>query len=326
MSKPQPRLGRGLSAILGPPSAGSPPRTGDPPARDVAPMITAASPGAGPGVTVSATAGGAGLTELPLASIVPNRGQPRALFSQESLQSLAESIRAQGILQPILVRAAGADGTHEILAGERRWRAATLAGLERVPVIIREASSAEALEIALVENLQREDLTPLERATAYRTYVESFHVTVDQLAERLGESRSNTSNYLRLLSLHQEIQDMLTAGQIAMGQARAIAGIHDPQRQLGLARLAVRRNLSVRQVEQLARGDDRFQPTAATSERASNRRHLSDVERGLSQAMGLPVIVVPGRRKNSGRVMIRYNSLEEFDRIAERLGGSAVLE
>ena len=169
-----------------------------------------------------------------------------------ALAALAESVRSQGILQPIVVRNTG-DHAYELVAGERRWRAAKMADLQTVPAIIREFSDAESFEAALVENLQREDLAPLERAAAYQHYLDAFGGTIEDFAKRLGESRANVSNYLRLLKLRPEICFMLGSGELNMGHARAIAGITDSQRQLSVARLAARRNLSVRQVEELAR-------------------------------------------------------------------------
>jgi ParB family chromosome partitioning protein len=180
----------------------------------------------------------------------------------------------------------------------------------------------------LIENLQRQDLGPLERAAAYQHYLDSFGGTIDDLGRRISESRANVSNYLRLLKLHSEIRDLLAAGELGMGQARAVAAIADHQRQLAVARLAIRRNLSVRQVEELARSAATApdEAVAAPIEAPKRSRHVLDVEQALSRATGMRVRLYPGRKKNSGRLVIAFGSLDEFDRIAERLGGNVHLE
>lgn len=304
MPKPTPRLGRGLSAIIGP-------RTAGPfPPREAPPSHLPPSP--------------TGIRQIPIDAVTPNPRQPRRASDEARLKDLADSIRANGIIQPVLLRTLEA-GRYELVAGERRWRAAKLAGLESIPALVRDLSEAQSLELALVENLQREDLGPLERAAGYQDYMHTFNVSVEQLAERLGESRASISNYLRLLRLGPEIQDLITAGQLEMGQARALVGIDDPQRQLAIARMAARRNLSVRQVERLARGAQ-SPPEPSSPDPRAKAKHLDDIERALTRALGLPVTLHAGKKKNSGRVVIRYDNLDEFDRIAERLGGRSTLE
>lgn len=311
MSKPAPRLGRGLSAILGPRPATALGITASPEPRleDVRPPSERSTD----------------VLEIPVDQIVPNPHQPRQRFPESSLRELAQSIRAHGVIQPIIVRTDG-NGRFELVAGERRWRAARLAGLKMVPAIVREMMGDQSLEIALIENLQREDLTPLERARAYQSYLAMFEVPIEQLAERLGESRSNISNYMRLLRLPEQVQDLIGSGKLGMGQARAIAAIDDAQRQVTLALLAVRRNFSVRQVEALAKRPAESSRQAAGATKISSDRHLDDVAQAMSRALGLPVRLLAGRRKNSGRVVIAYNSLEDFDRIAERICGRVSLE
>lgn len=304
MSKPTPRLGRGLSAIIGPRTAGPFPPTRPAPA-DAPPSPT-------------------GIRQIPIDAVTPNPRQPRLASDEARLKQLVQSIRANGIIQPVLLRTLE-PGRYELVAGERRWRAAKLAGLESIPALVRDLSDAQSLELALVENLQREDLGPLERAAGYQDYIHTFNVSIEQLAERLGESRASISNYLRLLRLAPEIQALITAGQLEMGQARALVAIDDPQRQLAIARMAARRNLSVRQVEHLAKSPQR-PPDATSPEPGAKAKHFDDIERGLTRTLGLPVTLHPGKKKNSGRVVIRYNSLDEFDRIAERLGGRTTLE
>jgi ParB family transcriptional regulator, chromosome partitioning protein len=307
MARPHNRLGKGLDALITP-------RTN---------LVSS------PLETAPGRAATGALRQIPLDQIVPNPHQPRATFDEATLGDLAASIRADGIVQPIIVRATG-DHTFQLVAGERRWRAAKLAGLATVPGIVRELSDAQAFHTALIENLQREDLAPLERAAAYQHYLDSYGGTIEELATTLAESRANVSNYLRLLKLRTEICYMLGAGELGMGQARAIAGIPDQQKQLAIARLAARRNLSVRQVEELARRADATpanqEPEAQRTPLNASRQHLSSVEQALGKAIGLRVRVRAGRKKNSGRVVISYANIEEFDRIAERIGGSANLE
>ncbi len=329
MSKPANRLGRGLSTLI--------------PTRDIAVRPSVASGelptrnGSRAAAVERATAADRAneVRELPIEALTPNPRQPRATFREESIRELADSIRANGLLQPVIVRATATDDRWELVAGERRWRAAKLAGLATLPAIVRELSDSESLQLALVENLQREDLAPLERAAAYQHYLDTFGGTIEDLAARLSESRANISNYLRLLKLRPEICYMLGAGELGMGQARAIAAIVDPQRQLALAKLAARRNLSVRQVEELARQAGTSEAGASpSSERtpaepsefpSGQRQHLSELEAALSKALGIRVRLYPGRRKNAGRVVIAYKNLEEFDRIAERLAAGAPL-
>jgi ParB family transcriptional regulator, chromosome partitioning protein len=299
MSKPTNRLGRGLSALI--PSAPTP--------RPAQPDV----------------AGGVVVREIPLDQIAQNPRQPRSTFHDATLQELAESIRTRGVLQPVIVRPA-TGGQYELVAGERRLRAAKLANLTTIPAVIHELADPDALEIALVENLQREDLAPLERAAAYQQYLDTFGGTIDDLAAKLSESRANVSNYLRLLKLRPEICYMLGSGDLAMGQARAIAAIDDPERQLAIAKLAVRRNLSVRQVEELARAGSESAEQRAVAERPRvEDRNRENVAQELSRVTGLRVRLLAGRKKNSGRVVISYNSLEEFDALAKRLTGASDL-
>ena len=307
MAKSHNRLGKGLNALVTPRTERISPPAADP----------------------TAAAEMSLLRHIPISQIAPNPHQPRVTFDESTLTELAASIRTDGVVQPIIVRTS-ADHTYQLVAGERRWRAAKLAGLETIPAIVRELSDAQAFETALIENLQREDLAPLERAAAYQHYLDSFGGTIEQLAARIAESRANVSNYLRLLKLQTEICYLLGTGELGMGQARALAGLSDPQKQLAIGRLAARRNLSVRQVEELVRRATTL-PEAAEEDSAPvalnvRRQHLASVEQALGKSIGLRVRVHAGRKKNSGRVVISYANIEEFDRIAERIGGSANLE
>lgn len=314
MSKTSPpRLGKGLSALIGP-------RTQSPLAAPEVPVHPTASPAAPHPVTPS----GDLIRHIPVVQVVPNPKQPRTDFDETALEELAQSIRGKGVLQPILVRPV-ADGRFELVAGERRWRAVQRLKLETIPAIVRQISARDAVEIALIENLQREDLGPLERARAYQQYTEAFSASAAELAERLGESRANVVNYVRLLKLPVEIQNMIQSKELGMGQARALAAITDPQRQLAVAKLAVRRNLSVRQVEALVQ-DAPTQAPRVDVGGVGVRRHLTQVETEFGKALGLPVRVVAGRKKNSGKIVIAYRNLEEFDRVASKLGAEALPE
>ena len=314
MAKSTPRLGKGLSALIGP-------RTSGPFRRPASAADDAGATAAG----LDDRPAAADLREIPIDDIQPNPNQPRTRIDDAALAELADSIRQSGVLQPVIVRPAD-DGGFELVAGERRWRAAKLAEHTVVPAIIRRLTDAEAFEIALIENLQREDLGPLERASAYQQLVDTLGVSADEVAARLGESRSNVANYLRLLRLQPEVREMVGDGSLGMGQARAIAGIRNPQRQLAIARVASRRNLAVRQVEILAKERDRDEQGEGNGRTSELDPHVSDIEQALSKGLGLPVALQPGKRKNSGRVVIRYNSLEEFDIIAEKLDGKQFLE
>ncbi|MDQ3930665.1 MAG: ParB/RepB/Spo0J family partition protein, partial [Chloroflexota bacterium] len=211
MPKPRGGLGRGLDALI-------PTSQAAPPARsEAAPASEARAQGTAEGQNSEA-----GVLMLPVDSIAPNPRQPRGAFDLEELEDLAASIREHGVLQPLVVTQAGGKGAYNLIAGERRWRASMLAGLEQVPVIVKEASSREMLELALVENLQRADLNPLEEATAYRSLVDDFGMKQDEVADRVGKSRQAVANSLRLLRLPPAIQEALAAGDISEGHARAL--------------------------------------------------------------------------------------------------------
>lgn len=308
MSKSAPRLGKGLSTLLGPTKQAH-----------IGPAAIPAMP-----IEIVAADASTPVIDLPLNRIKPNPHQPRQNPDTAALENLAESIRQSGVLQPILVRRRE-DEYYEIVAGERRWRAAQIAGLSMMPAVVRVLTDEESFEIALIENLQREDLGPIERATAYQQLIDMLGIHPEELAHRLGESRANVVNYLRLLKLDDEVRGLITSGQLGMGQARALAGLSNPQRQLAVAKMAVRRNLSVRQVEQLAKeaGDD--DPARVAVPKILSA-HLENVQTSLSKATGMKVHLQPGRKKNTGRIIISYNSLEEFDRVAEMLSGKSFLE
>jgi len=254
------------------------------------------------------------LLEIPITSIRPNSHQPRNHFDEESLSSLTASVRELGILQPVLVRAMGED-SYELIAGERRWRAARRAGLQAIPALVRTATDIASVEQALVENLHRQDLNPLEEAGAYQQLIEDFGLTHDQLASRVGRSRAAISNALRLFQLPPAIQRLVVDGRITAGHARALLGTPDRAFQEALARKAVAEDLSVRAVEEAVKArNDLGGPTAATP-RASRLRPpgILELENLLSQHLDTRVKVDMGSRR--GKMLIEFASLEDLERI-----------
>ena len=251
----------------------------------------------------------------------PNRFQPRVQFQDEGLDELAASIRSQGVIQPLLVRPEG-DGAYTIIAGERRWRAAQRAGLAQVPVVIREVSGdRELLELALVENLQRADLNPVEEAEAFRSLHEAFGQTQEQIALRVGRSRSAVTNVLRLLRLPPEILDLLRAGQLSAGQARPLVGVEPAERQLALARRAVQDGLSARQIEELVQAAERQRERRRRPTLAPEPNAAAAAER-LTHRLQAKVEIA--RRGKGGTVRIHFHGEEElmrlFDLLMERGG------
>ncbi|WKD49838.1 ParB/RepB/Spo0J family partition protein [Microbulbifer spongiae] len=255
------------------------------------------------------------LKELPIEFLQRGRYQPRRDFPQESLQELADSIRAQGIMQPIVVRATGAQ-RYEIIAGERRWRAAQLAGLEKVPALLRDVSDEAAIAMALIENIQREDLNPVEEAAALKRLQDEFKLTQQQVADAVGKSRSAVTNLLRLLSLSEEVRTFLERGDLELGHAKALLGLSGATQRCA-ARQVVERSLTVRQTEALVRRLQQPQtPAPEKSPPDANIRRLSE---RLAEKVGVPVSI-NHNDKGSGRLVLRYTTLEELDGILAHLG------
>lgn len=268
-----------------------------------------------------------GQATLKLDQIQSGKYQPRLHFDETALRELTDSVRKNGVMQPILVRPLESGG-HEIIAGERRWRAAKEAGLDSIPVFIRELSDAQALELSLIENIQRKDLNPLEEAAGYQRLMEEFSYTQEALSGIVHKSRSHIANLLRLLSLPAEIQEMLRNDSISMGHARALLGADQP---LELAKAIVAQGLSVREAEKRARGDiaPRPQnpvgiprpPRAARPEAEGTKDpDILALEETLSENLGLKVSI--SDRGQSGEITVSYASLEQLDEILQRLGGS----
>jgi ParB family chromosome partitioning protein len=262
---------------------------------------------------------GVGFQELPVSAISANRRQPRTSFDEESLAALTSSIRELGVLQPVLVRATG-PGSYELVAGERRWRAAKRAGLQVIPALVRSADDASALEQALVENLQREDLNPLDEAAAYQQLIEDFHLTHDEVAARVGRSRAAITNTLRLFQLPPSVQRLVADEKLTAGHARAILGSPDRSFQEALARRAVNEGLSVRAVEEAVRRhgtDDEADPTVGGAPATTGGRlrppGLLELEELLSAHLQTRVKVQLGG--NRGRMVVEFADLEDLERI-----------
>lgn len=267
---------------------------------------------------VAATGEGAALREIPTGQIEPNRYQPRDYFDEESLASLTASVRELGVLQPVLVRPTEDPSRFELIAGERRWRAAKRAGLPSVPAIVREVDDLDSLEQAVVENLHREDLNPLEEAAAYQQLMEDFQLTQERLAERVGKSRSAVANTLRLFQLPPSIQKMVAENQLSAGHARALLGTPDRAFQEGLARRTVADGLSVREVEEAVRKrqnapDPEEAPAKAAPSSSLRPAGLLELEELLAAHLDTRVAVSMGARK--GRVVIDFATLEDLERI-----------
>jgi ParB family chromosome partitioning protein len=291
MTAKTPGLGRGLSALMG-----EAPR----PQADGAP---AQSRG--------------GVREIEVSRIRPNPNQPRIQFTEESLAELADSIAERGVLQPILLRANGDDG-FEIIAGERRWRAAQRARLHTIPAIVRDMDDAAVAEVALIENIQREDLNAIEEAEGYRQLVERYGHTQEDVGKLVHKSRSHVANLLRLLDLPESIRLSLVRGDISMGHARAIAAAPDPEE---LCREIVAKGLSVRQAESRARREKKpLRPLQLTERRVD--ADLEALERQLGDLLGLKVKVA--HNGSAGTVILHYSSLDQLDMICQRLSGEPI--
>lgn len=252
---------------------------------------------------------------LKLSSIEPNHNQPRMEFREESLMELAESMKEYGVLQPLLVQKKG--DFYEIIAGERRWRAAKLAGLKEVPVVIREYTKQQSMEIALIENVQREDLNPIEEAKAYQKLMQEFGLKQEEIAARVAKNRVTITNSMRLLKLEKKVQDMLIQNQITGGHARALLAVDDPELQFQIAGRIVAENLSVREVEKLVKTlSKKKEPKEKKEEDESIFLIFRELEDRMKTAMGTKVSI-NRKDSNKGRVEIEYYSEAELERIVE---------
>jgi ParB family chromosome partitioning protein len=272
--------------------------------------------------------GSSALRELPISQISPNRYQPRGHFDEEALVSLTASIRELGVLQPVLVREVAND-EYELVAGERRWRAAKRAGLQTIPALVRDVEDVSSLEHALVENLHREDLNPLEEAAAYQQLIEDFDLTQEQVAVRVGKSRSAVANTLRLFQLPPSIQKLVAEGQLSAGHARALLGTPDRSFQEALARRAVAEGLSVREVEDAVRERQELAGGPPDTAKAGTTRRLRppdllELEDLLSAHLDTRVKVTMGARR--GKVVVEFADLEDLERIYRAMTDSMSVE
>jgi ParB family transcriptional regulator, chromosome partitioning protein len=289
MTEKPSRLGRGLAALIG-----------DKGALDMARVADF----------------GGGIRRLPVDFLVANRANPRREFDADQLEDLTNSIREKGVMQPLLVRPTDDPNLFEIIAGERRWRASQRAGLREVPVLVRDVDDKEALELAIIENVQRVDLNPLEEAMGYGQLIEQFDYTQNDLAQVIGKSRSHVANTLRLLKLPQDVRDMVSRGELTAGHARTLITSDDPA---GLARRIVGGGLSVREAEALSQ-------TTSTAARKKPAVHEKDadtaaLEKRLSDVLGLHVAIE--HRDQGGRIEIRYRTLEQLDGVCLKLAGES---
>jgi len=291
MKKSNKRLGRGLSGLM-----------------------------RGSGVQPAQETDAVSVVNLPVDSIENNPAQPRKDFNHEKLEELSLSIKNNGILQPLIIAGSknAKTGMYTLVAGERRLKAAAIAGIDTVPCIIREANDRQMREWSIMENIQRADLNPMERAEAYNEYINRFGVTQEEISEKLGIPRSSITNHLRLLELETETKKLITEGKLSFGHAKILASLTgEKNRQVALAKKTAREALSVRALEKaLAREDGK------KLDKQDNKTpvYITDMENQLTEASGTRVKLKPGKKKNTGRIVIEYYSLDDFDRITQVIG------
>lgn len=305
------RLGRGLSSLMASPVSTA-----------ADPAVVGGSASASKGVVAAAGGGDveAGYIRVPVSAIVPNPQQPRQHFDEEALGRLAESIRREGLMQPVVLRPAEGGG-YELVAGERRWRAAGRAGLSEVPAFVKSLDDGQLAEWALIENLQREDLNPIERAEAFRRLGEQFGLGHEEIAERVGLERSTVTNLLRLLRLHPPVREMVARGLLSMGQSRALAGLEGPAEQLALAERAVKEGLSVRQVEAEVKSVGQAgKKSADPPKKAVRAAYLDDLERQIGEQLSTKVQIKTARKKGAGTLSIDFYNIDQFDELLAKLG------
>ena len=322
LMKNKPRLGRGLSSLLSsanlpveaevpaPPEENRSSQT-SPAAISTAPPLVATPPAPTDGSSIQVAVG----------SVAPNPHQPRKQMNEASVAELAASLKATGLIQPVIVRKVG-DG-YQLIAGERRLRAAKLAGLATIPAILREVDSFTQAQMALVENIQRENLNPIDRAQAYRTLMGQLGLTQAELAGRLGEDRSSIANHLRLLDLAEPVQAMVSDGRISLGHAKILAGVSDLLEQERLANLVVTQGLSVRNLERLLQESTTRTAAPVAVAPAAGSAHYQDLEKSLARQLGMRVQLRAGAKKGKGKLILHYGTLDQFDELLNRLGVTA---
>ncbi len=254
---------------------------------------------------------------LPIKAIRPNHDQPRKEFVQKAIEELAASIKEKGVLQPVVVSKTG-ENQYELICGERRFRASQLCGLTEIPAIIKDIASNDFLEWALIENIQREDLNPLEEAEAYRRLAEERMLSQDEISKRVGKDRSTVANMIRLLRLPEEVQSYMGDGRLSTGHARALLGLMTPEHQRQMARRIVSENLSVRQVELIVNRSNAHKRKAKQARQL--KPEIVDLETRLAQHLGTQIKIYPRKNQNQGRIEMHYFSLDDLDRILEKIG------
>lgn len=257
------------------------------------------------------------ILELNIDMIMPNEYQPRRAFNDAALNELVASIREKGIIQPVIVRRAS-DNSYHLIAGERRWRAARVVGLSSIPAIVKDAAPAESLELALIENIQREDLNPLETAEAFQRLISDFSITHDDLSKKVGKDRATVSNYLRILKLPFEIKKWIAEGSLSIGHAKALLQVEHQRTQVEIAGRVIKQGLSVRETENLCKKN----PSKRISKsrfRKSGDPQIASLEEKMMHSLGTKVRLIHRSNKKGGRIEIEYYSLEELDRLLELL-------
>ena len=328
MSKiqPKPRLGRGLSSLISvsklpvhaevqsaPPMSPVEAPAGEQQAGPLNPP--AASPSPAPGARPTSP------DEINVNDIVPNPHQPRRQFDEEALAELAASLKTNGLIQPVVVRQV--DDKYQLVAGERRLRAAKLAGLATIPAIIREVDAFRQAQMALVENIHREDLNPMDRAAAYRALMDQLGLTQAELAQRLGEDRSSIANFLRLNELTEPVKQLVREGTLSLGHAKVLAGVADILEQERLSKLVVSQDLSVRNLERMVQNPAAPPPGRPKTEPSA---HLQQLEKSFARQLGMRVQIRSTAKKGKGRVVIHYASLDQFDQLLSKLGVSTEVD
>lgn len=257
------------------------------------------------------------ILDLNIKSIVPNEYQPRRIFNDGALNDLISSIKEKGIIQPIIVRKS-TDSKYELIAGERRWRAATSIGLATIPAIVKDAAPVEALELALIENIQREDLNPLETAEAFERLIQDFNLTHEDLSQKVGKDRATVSNYLRILKLPADIKKWMVSGSLTIGHAKALLQVENQSLQIEIARKVIKNGLSVRETEALCR-KSASTGSSRTKVKSSRDPQIVSLEESLMHSLGTKVRLLHRSNKKGGKIEIDYFSLEELDRLLEVL-------
>jgi ParB family chromosome partitioning protein len=261
---------------------------------------------------------------LDMQAIRPNPRQPRRRFDEASLQTLADSIKTAGLMQPVVVRPVpagevGDEGAYELIAGERRWRAGQVAGLTRIPAVVRAADDRASAQWSLIENLQREDLNPIERGEAFQRLIDDFGLGHQEIAQSVGLDRSSVTNHLRLLSLDESIRDAIADGRLTAGHGKSLLTLTNIDAQKALAFQAMRRAWSVRELERRVRTAQRGPAVSSLHQPRSIHPHMADLERRLGEHLGTKVHVTPGRKKGAGRLIIEFYDLDQFEGLMERL-------